>query len=177
MKKTFTVLILIVTFFIMYFLQANFFSWFTIAGVMPNLFVIYILFISLYGGIKVGIPFGICVGLFLDMIIGKTIGPATVMLGVVGLIGGYFDKNFSKESRITIMLMIIGGTAIYEIGIYIFQIVQLSINIEIVDFLKVLIVEVLYNAILIIIFYPLMQKLGYRTEDIFKGQKILTKYF
>ena len=177
MKKTFAVIILIFSFFIIYFLQSNFFSWFTIAGVMPNLFVILVLFISLYGGIKIGIPFGVCIGLFLDMIIGKTIGPSTVMLGVVGLIGGYFDKNFSKESRITIMLMIIGGTTIYEIGIYIFQIVQLSIDIEILDFLKVLLIEVLYNALLIIIFYPLMQKLGYRIEDIFKGQKILTKYF
>ena len=177
MKKTLTVIILIISFFIIYFLQANFFSWFTIAGVKPNLFVIFILFISLFGGIKVGIPFGILTGLFLDMVIGKTIGPSTIMLGVVGLIGGYFDKNFSKESRITIMLMIIGSTCIYEIGIYIFQIIQLSINIEIIEFIKTLLIEVLYNTILTIILYSLIQKLGYKIEDIFKGQKILTRYF
>ena len=177
MKKTFTVILLIISFFIIYFLQTNFFSWFTIAGVSPNLFIIFILFISLFGGIKVGIPFGIIIGLFLDMIIGKTIGPSTIMLGIVGLIGGYFDKNFSKESRITIMLMIIGSTCIYEIGIYIFQIIQLSVNIEILEFLKVLLIEVLYNTILTIILYSLIQKLGYRLEDTFKGQKILTRYF
>ena len=177
MKKTFTILILIISFFIIYFLQANFFSWFTIAGVKPNLFIIYILFISLFAGVKVGIPFGICTGLFLDIVIGKTIGPSTIMLGIVGVIGGYFDKNFSKESRITIMLMITGSTCIYEIGIYIFQIVQLSINIQAVEFLIILLLEVLYNAILTIILYPIMQKIGYRIEDIFKGQKVLTRYF
>ena len=177
MKKVFTVIVLIISFFIIYFLQANFFSWFTIAGVKPNLFIIYILFISLFAGVKVGIPFGICTGLFLDIVIGKTIGPSTIMLGIVGVIGGYFDKNFSKESRITIMLMITGSTCIYEIGIYIFQIVQLSINIQAVEFLIILLLEVLYNAILTIILYPIMQKIGYRIEDIFKGQKVLTRYF
>ena len=75
------------------------------------------------------------------------------------------------------MLMIIGSTCIYEIGIYIFQIIQLSINIEIIEFIKTLLIEVLYNTILTIILYSLIQKLGYKIEDIFKGQKILTRYF
>ena len=35
------------------------------------------------------------------------------MLGVVGLIGGVFDKNFSKESRITIIIMVIVSTFLY----------------------------------------------------------------
>lgn len=177
MKKGLATIMLILVFFIVYFFQVNFFSGFTIAGIKPNLFVIFILFIGLYAGAKVGIPFGFCVGLFLDIIIGKTMGASSVMYSLVALIGGYFDKNFSKESRITIMLMIMGSTVIYELGIYIFQIAQLSINIESTAFLKILIIETIYNIILAIIFYPLMQKLGYKVEDIYKGNKILTRYF
>ena len=177
MKKTLSVIFLIISFFIIYFFQANFFSWFTIAGVKPNLFIILVLVVSLFGGIKLGIPFGICIGLFLDMIIGTSIGPGTLMYGIIGLIGGYFDKNFSKESRITIMLMIIGSTCIYEIGIYALKFIQLSINIELLEFLKRLLIEVIFNTILTIILYPLMQKLGYKLENVFKGPKILTRYF
>lgn len=177
MKKALTILILIITFFIIYFLQVNLFSWFTIAGVKPNLFIILVLFISLFAGMKVGIPFGIFIGLFLDIIIGKNIGTSAIMLGLIGIIGGYFDKNFSKESRITIMLMVIGSTCVFEIGTYILQAIELSIYVEIVPFLITLLIEVLYNTILIIILYPLIQKLGYRIEDNFKAQQILTRYF
>lgn len=177
MKKTLTILIMIISFFIIYFLQVNFFSWFTIAGVKPNLFIILVLFISLFAGMKVGIPFGIFIGLFLDIIIGKNIGTTSIMLGIIGLIGGYFDKNFSKESKITMMLMVIGSTCIFEIGVYILQVIQLSVNVEMRPFITILLIEILYNTILTIILYPIMQKWGYRIENNFKGQQILTRYF
>ena len=177
MKKALTILILIISFFVIYFLQANFFSWFTIAGVKPNLFIILILFISLFAGMKVGIPFGIFIGLFLDIIIGKNIGPYSIMLGIIGFIGGYFDKNFSKESKITIMLMVIGSTCVFEIGTYILQIAQQSIHVDIVPFITTVLIEILYNAILTIILYPIIQKWGYKVENNFKGQQILTRYF
>lgn len=177
MKKAITIALLIIGFLVIYFLQANFFNWFTIASVKPNLFIIYILFISLYAGIKTGIPFGILGGLFLDIIIGKNIGTTAIMLGLIGIIGGYFEKNFSKESRLTIMLMVIGSTCIYEIGTYLFQIIELSIHIEILPFVTKLLIESFYNMILIIILYPMLQKQGYKIENTFKGQKILTRYF
>ena len=177
MKKALSILILVITFFIIYFLQVNFFSWFTIAGVKPNLFIMLILFISLFAGMKVGIPFGIFTGLFLDIVIGKNIGISAIMFGIIGAIGGYFDKNFSKESRITIMLMVIGSTCIFEIGSYIFQIIELSIYVEIVPFIIKLLIEVVYNTILTIILYPIIQNLGYRLEEVFNEPKVLTRYF
>ncbi len=177
MKKAIRIGLLMVSFLLVYFLQANFFSWFTIAGVKPNLFIIFILFISLFAGMKVGIPFGVGIGLFLDMIIGKKIGPSAIMLAIIGMIGGYFDKNFSKESRITIMLMVMGSTSVYEIGNYLLQTIELSIHVEPLAFLITLLIEVIYNTILTIILYPIIQKLGYQIEDVFKGQKILTRYF
>lgn len=173
MRKTIVIIALIITFFIIYFLQANFFSWFTIAGVKPNLFIILTIFISLFAGMKVGIPFGIISGLFLDIIIGKSIGTYAIMLGIIATIGGYFDKNFSKESKLTIMLMVMGSTCIFEIGSYIIQMIEL----EIIPFIITLLIEVIYNTILTIILYPLIQKIGYAIEDVFKGQKILTRYF
>ena len=177
MKKTIAILLLIISFFVIYFFQANFFSWFTIAGVKPNLFIILVVFVSLFAGTKIGITFGFLSGVFLDILLGKAMGPSAIMYGLIGAIGGYFDKNFSKESRITIMLMIIGSTIVYEVGTYIFQIIQLSINIEVIAFAKKLLIEVVYNTILTIIFYSSMQKWGYKLEDIFKGNQILTRYF
>ena len=50
-------------------------------------------------------------------------------------------------------------------------------NVEILTFAKILLVEVVYNMLLIIILYPLMNKTGYEIEDEIKGNRILTKYF
>lgn len=177
MKKTISIILMFVTFLIIYFLQSNFFNWFTIAGVKPNLFIILTLFISLFAGTKIGTAYGIFFGIFLDVVIGRSIGISSIMYALVGAIGGYFDKNFSKDSRMTIMLMVIGTTLLYEIGNYVISIMRLSIQIEVLSFVRVLLIEIIYNVIITIILYPLIQKVGYKVEDIFKGQKILTRYF
>jgi len=177
MKNILIIIATIFVFLILYFLQVNFFSWFTIAGVTPNLFIILVLFLGLFAGKRVGIPMGILLGIILDFFISKKIGISGIMLGIVGAIGGIFDKNFSKDSRITIILMTIGATAIYEIGTYFLNYLILSINFEVVAFFKILLVEMLYNGILIIIVYPLLQKAGYYIEEAFKGNQILTRYF
>ena len=74
MKKTFINLALILIGFVLYFLQANFFSWFTINGIKPNLFVIYILFIGLFGNRSMGIIYGALWGIFLDLLYGTNVG-------------------------------------------------------------------------------------------------------
>lgn len=177
MKKVGTIALLILAFLIIYFLQVNFFTWFTIDGVKPNLFVIYVLFIGLFAGKKLGLILGIVFGIYIDIVIGRQIGISGIMLGIVGLLGEYLDKNFSKESRITIMLMIAASTAIFEICCYIFNIIALGVNIEIISFAKILLIEVIYNLLITIVIYALIQRLGHSLEDIFKTKNILTRYF
>ena len=175
MKKVIAIALLIVSFLIIYFIQANFFNWFTIAGVKPNLFVIYILFVGLFAGKKLGLVLGIILGFFI--VIGRQIGISGIMLGIIGLIGEYLDKSFSKESRITIMLMIAGSTIIYEIGSYIFNILVLDITPEIINFVKILLIETIYNLLITIVIYGLFQRAGHALEDTFKTKNILTRYF
>lgn len=177
MKNAIIILITILVFLISYFLQVNFFNWFTIAGISPNLFVILVLFLGLFAGKRLGIPMGIFMGIMLDFFMNKKIGISAIMLGIVGVVSGILDKNFSKDSRMTIILMTIGVTALYEIGSYLLNYFIVSINIEILSFIKILLVEILYNVIIVIILYPLLQKLGYYIEDAFRGKQILTRYY
>ena len=109
MKKAVISILLIIIFLIIYFLQSNFFSWFNLAGVMPNLFIILTLMIGLFSGKTRGMMFGIIFGIGLDFFIGKNIGISGIMLGLIGFLGGYLDKNFSKDSRFTLILMIIAA--------------------------------------------------------------------
>lgn len=177
MKKILINLILIAIGFIIYFLQSNFFSWFSIAGIKPNLFVVYILFIGLFGNKGMGIIYGTVVGIFLDLIFKENVGQNIIGLVVVGIIATIFDKNFSKDSRITIMFMVFGTTVIFEVISYFINYVMYSINLEILEFIKILIIETIYNILITIIIYPLIQKFGYYIENEYKGNRILTRYF
>lgn len=177
MRKTGITIILFVVFLIIYFLQANIFPSFTIAGVMPNLFIIFVLFIGLYSNQTLGVAFGIIVGIFLDSIYGRTVGLTAVMLCIIGFLGAYFDRNFSKENKFTILLMVIGATAIYELGLYSLQAILMNFDFEIFEFIKILLLEILYNSLLSIILYPLMQKAGYAIDRNFKENNLLTRYF
>jgi hypothetical protein len=75
------------------------------------------------------------------------------------------------------MLMVIVATACYEIFVYVYRGTVLLGSIEIWGFIKILIIELLFNTLLTIILYPLMQKFGYKIEEIFKNPQILTRYF
>lgn len=91
MKKALTIIVLIITFFILYFLQVNFFSWFTISKISPNLFIILILFIGLYIGKGYGAILGIIFGLIIDLNLGIKIGITSIALGTIGYISGYIE--------------------------------------------------------------------------------------
>ena len=177
MKKIGIFICLTVVFLIIYLIQVNFFSWFNLAGVMPNLFVIFVLTIGLFSGKRMGVTFGIIFGVAIDFFIGKSIGISGIMLGIVGFLGGYLDKRFSKDSRVTMIITVFMVTVIYEIGIYGFNYLINSVEINIIYYIKTLLTEIIYNIILTIIFYPTIMKYGYKLEDNFRENKILTRYF
>ena len=177
MKKILINIILFITFIIIYFLHSNLFNWFKIAGVMPNIFVIFILFIGLYSNKITGITYGILSGLLIDLFIGKKVGISAIMLGLVAIIGVIFDKNFSKENRVTLIIMVVTSTIAFEVGSYILSYFIYNNYIQIWPFIQILLIECLYNALLTIILYPLIQMSGNKIEEEYKGNKILTRYF
>ena len=160
MKKVIINLLLILSLLIIYFLQSNLFNWFTISGIMPNLFVIFVLFVGLFTNRITGIVYGVVLGLILDLVIGMQVGVNAVGYGIIGFLSATFDKNFSKDSRATIMFMVLGTTIIFEVVTYILNNIILVRNLEIFNFIKILSIEVIYNLIITIIIYPLIQKLG-----------------
>ena len=74
------------------------------------------------------------------------------------------------------MLISMGTTLICEIIAYIYKIIN-GASIELLAFLKIVLVEIIFNLMIIIIIYPLIRKLGIKLEKVFNEDKILTKYF
>ena len=75
------------------------------------------------------------------------------------------------------MLMVSGLTIIYEVIVYFANYFVFSTSIEMWSFIRILIIEVIFNLFITIIIYPLFQKFGYYIENEFKGNRILTRYF
>ena len=177
MKKTIAIVLLIISFFVIFFLQSNFFTWFTIAGVMPNLYVILILFIGLFAKKKIGLIFGLLGGLYLDIVLSKVVGISALGFALIGILGEVLAKNFAKDSRITIMLMVVGSTLIYESITYFANTFIAGNQIEVLAFFRIVVIEIIFNSLLTIILYPLIKKLGYKLEETFEDKKVLTRYF
>ena len=177
MRKSSMAICFILIFIIIYLLQANFFAWFNLAGVKPNLFIILVLTIGLFAGKTLGITFGILFGFILDLLMGKSVGVSTTMLGITGFVGGHLGKNFSKDSRITMITIIAVTTFFFEIGTIILNI---FINQTVLTFwylIKTVLIETIYNSIITIIIYPLIIKIGNIIETTFKNKTMLTGYF
>ena len=177
MRKFAVGAILIVIFLLLLFIQVNIFPIFPIAGIVPNLFVIFVVYIGLFTNTKFGVAFGVFIGLVLDSLYSSRIGITAVMLAVVGFMGAYFDKNFSKDSKITILLIIALSTIIFELGKYILTGAIVGYSFEWLPFVKILGVEVVYNVLLSVVFYPLIKKTGFGIDRVFKKTNLLTRYF
>ena len=173
MKKAIDIFFIILIFFIIYFLQSNFFTWFNIAGVMPNLFVILIMLIGLFMKKKSGFIFGIIFGLFIDLLIGLRFGINAISLAIVGLCAEFLDKNFSKDNRMTVMFLTCILTIVAEIIIYANQILFCGTNLQIFEFIKLLFIEIVFNAILIAIIYPFFFAMGNKIENDFTKNSFL----
>lgn len=177
MKKAFTILLLILIFFIIYFLQANFFSWFTIAGVMPNLFVIYVLIIGLFAGKWTGLSLGFLFGFYIDIMNGKLVGISAIILCLVGFLAEFVYKNISNDNKATLILIVAVNTVLFELFCYIVSIWRLGVSMEIFSFIRILLIETFYNILIIIITYPIIQKSSIWMSNIFKNKNFTNKIF
>lgn len=177
MKKFGVIFSLIVIYFVIYFLQVNFFSWFNIDGIQPNLFVLLALFIGIFINGKMGAISGFIIGLYTDFLFSNSIGISAVILALVGFCGYILEKRFSRDSKITIVLMGLISTGIYEIIVIAFRAITMGATISFIPFIYKIFVELLYNSLLIIILYPLIHRFGIYAEEIFNSKKMLTRYF
>lgn len=77
----------------------------------------------------------------------------------------------------TIMVIILGVTFVCETIYYLLQVVLSKISVDILIFLRNIGIEMVYNMMIVIIIYPLLQVSGRLIERIFTESKTLTRYF
>ena len=98
-------------------------------------------------------------------------------MGIVGYVGELLDKNFDKNNLLTLLAMVAIVTFGYELVNMFYIIVRNGLNFNIFIFLIMIVVEVLFNVLLVMIFYPLIKKIGHYFEEVFKVKRVLTRYY
>jgi len=125
---------------------------------------------------KIATVFGFLIGIYLDILTGKQVGISAIVLAFIGYICGFLDKSFSKESKLTIILMVVSSTFVYEVVVYLFTSISNNVPLDVLGFIKILLIELLFNGLLTIILYPIIRDLGDLVERIFKINKANSSY-
>lgn len=122
-----------------------------------------------------GIGFGFLFGFYIDILNGRVVGISAILFCLIVFLAEYVYKNISNENKATMMLLVASSTLLFESLGYVFYIWKLGVTLELVSFTKILVIEILYNVIITIILYPLIQKGSNVLYDIFKNK--LSKVF
>lgn len=77
----------------------------------------------------------------------------------------------------TLIVMSAISTLVCEIISYIVQIILFKLSFELGAFIKIILIEIIFNSMIIIIIYPIIEKTGILLERVFKEDKILTRYY
>lgn len=77
----------------------------------------------------------------------------------------------------TLIVMSAISTLVCEIISYIVQIILFKLSFELGAFIKIILIEIIFNSMIIIIIYPIIEKTGMLLERVFKEDKILTRYY
>lgn len=127
--------------------QSTLCNYIAIAGVKPNLMLIFIVTIAFFKGSSEGLLVGIIMGLLQDCYFGHVIGSNLFLYGIIGYLAGSLTEHFNKENIVAPMFLILIATLAYNSGFYLLNIIlrgYTTLNIYII--LNIL-PELIYNII------------------------------
>lgn len=142
------------------FLQVNFFPHFLLFGVSANIGLVLIVGVGLLSDKLPGALVGGAYGLLMDILFGKSIGIYFIIYGLAGFASGFFNKNVSKDNKLTFVYMTAIYTALVEMATYIIFMLIYGYSFEIFPAVLMILKEVLYNMFLARILFGFLSWLG-----------------
>ncbi len=114
-------LIMTVVFLVSLILQSTLFSHLTVAGVKPDLVLIFIILYALLHGPKEGVLAGLLGGLLQDLLFGQFIGMNALPKLTVGYMFGVLERKIYKENLLIPMAALFLGTFVNETILYLLR--------------------------------------------------------
>ncbi|MBM7866843.1 rod shape-determining protein MreD [Heliobacterium gestii] len=95
-------------------LQTTLMTNLAIAGVTPHLVLILVVFTAILNGGRFGSIFGVCAGLFLDMLTGRYIGLNALALAATAGLCGFIEGRLYKDNLLVPIGCVLAGTFAYH---------------------------------------------------------------
>lgn len=153
MKRTIVYIVLILAAFL---LQSSVFSFFALAGILPNLLIILTASIALIRGRSEGCVVGFFCGLLMDITAGSYLGVNALIFLVIGYLLGFLHQIYYEED-ITLPLILIGlADLIYGVSTYCLTFLIRGRFHFLYYLLHIILPELVYTVIVAIVAYRLI---------------------
>lgn len=177
MKKTLTILILIVLMILLHLIQVTVFRKWTMFGVLANIVIVYFIFLSTYTNKILAYILAFSYGFMVDIKYASPIGTTAFALIILIEITVRLNLLLYINSRIATMIKVFLLTVIFEFVKYLLRLIILSFDIEILEFLKIVAIQATFNMLILMVIYPLFKYSGELINEIYNKKNILTRYF
>lgn len=146
-------LIYIIIMIFSFILQTTFIQYFAIAGIKPNVMLIFVICTALMQGESDGLFVGIIGGLLHDCFYSQYIGSNLFLYAVIGYIVGVICRNLYKDNIITPVITTLMATCAYEFFFYVLNILLKGATNLPFFILNKIIPAMIYNAIFSLVVY------------------------
>lgn len=160
MKKILMTIIMFVIICISILFQIGFLNAIPLAGVIANIGVVLVAGLGLVSGEFIGTVTGGVYGLLIDVALGRGLGIYMTLYAICGLISGKLNNSFSKGNKVSMIMLILICTILFETTLYLLNIILNGFGLNLKVLITTLILESAYNILLTIIFFKPISFLG-----------------
>lgn len=150
MKRVIILGILII---VCYVLQVSVFSFFKMAGIIPNIMLILVVSFAIMRGQTEGMLIGFFCGLLIDVFAGEAIGLYALLYLFIGYINGYFHLLFFANNILLPLVLILNNSIIYNLIIYVCMFLLRNKTEFGFYFMHVMMPEVVYTFLVAVFLY------------------------
>ena len=144
--------------FICFILQTSVFELIKLAGIAPNILLIFISSIAVMRGQKPGMIVGFFSGLLMDIFYGSTIGGFAFLYMMFGFVDGFFHRIYYSDDNILVLIGV--NDLVYGVIMYILC-GLLHNHLRIVYYLKnIILPEIVYTVAVGLVFYQILLRIN-----------------
>lgn len=147
----------IIIFLVAFFMQGTILNLFSVYGTTPNLILCLVVIFSFLYEDNNGLILGVVFGLLTDLCMTHYMGATAFCLLVVSLLVSLLRENINKENIISIIIVSIGSTVIFNLIYFVINMCFGSIY-SITYWLKLQPLYIIYNSAIVLILYLIFIK-------------------
>lgn len=149
---------------LIFIVQTTLCQYIDIAGVIPNLMLLFIVSFAFFNGESEGLFIGVLMGLLQDSFFGHIMGVNVFLYGAIGYSTGCISLHSNKDNIAVPVILSFIATILYDLGFYVLNIVLRGYTDPNAYLLINLLPELVYNTIAAFAVYAAVYTIGSRAD-------------